>query len=182
MMKWAFIDYENIGSLAKINLSAYEKVIVFMGANQPRLNFSDKKYDGPIDLAIVQIKDMQPNNLDFHLAYYLGKLDSEADKDVVFEVITNDFGFTPLIAHVKKSGRLCRQVKIGEWEESVQKLVSSITTRPVEERPQRVNSLRNYIASHLALKGNEEAIRSHINHLVTAEIITISDSTLEYLC
>ena len=35
-MKWAFIDYENIGSLNKVDLSFYEKIIIFVGAKQKR--------------------------------------------------------------------------------------------------------------------------------------------------
>ena len=77
-MKWAFIDYENIGNLGKVNLSEYERVIVFLGAKQPKLDFTDTKYDKPINMVVVQLKATQANNLDFHLAYYLGKFDAQA--------------------------------------------------------------------------------------------------------
>lgn len=79
-MKWAFIDYENVGSLGKVDLSSYERVIVFLGAKQPKLDFTDKKYNMPINLLVVQLKASQANNLDFHLTYYLGKFDGQADK------------------------------------------------------------------------------------------------------
>ena len=69
-MKWAFIDYENVGSLGKVDLSSYERVIVFLGAKQPRLDFTDTKYDKPINLVVVQLKATQANNLDFHLVSF----------------------------------------------------------------------------------------------------------------
>ncbi|MGF1761641.1 hypothetical protein L4D76_27820 [Photobacterium sagamiensis] len=54
-MKWAFIDYENVGSLGRIELATYEKVVVFLGAKQPKIDFGDKKYDFPINLILVQL-------------------------------------------------------------------------------------------------------------------------------
>ena len=111
-MKWAFVDYENVGSLAKVDLSSYARVTVFLGAKQPKLDFTDTKYDRPINLVVVQLKAVQANNLDFHLAYYLGKFDSETPANVAFDVISNDSGFSPLMGHIKTSGRPCKQVKV----------------------------------------------------------------------
>ena len=181
-MKWAFIDYENIGSLGKVDLSSYERVIVFLGAKQPRLDFTDTKYDKPINLVVVQLKVTQANNLDFHLAYYLGKFDSQAPQGVTFEVVSNDTGFSPLIAHIKNGGRPCKQVKVASAPADTQKLVQSLTSTPKEKRPQKVTSLRNHIASHLGLKGNEVAIQNQLNQLVTANVVRISGDGIEYQC
>lgn len=41
-MKWAFIDYENIGCLSKVDLAAYSKVILFVGAKQSKVDLGDK--------------------------------------------------------------------------------------------------------------------------------------------
>ncbi|MGC3874772.1 PIN domain-containing protein [Halomonas sp. GXIMD04776] len=179
-MKWAFIDYENIGSLGKIDLSIYEKIIVFLGAKQPKLDFTDIKYDKPINLVVVQLKAIQDNNLDFHLAYYLGKFDTQADNAIAFEVISNDSGFSPLIAHIKNSGRICKQVKVAGAPADTQKLIKYLTSIPKEKRPQKIASLRNHIAAHLAIKGNEVAIQNQINQLVKANIVTLSDACIEY--
>ena len=63
-MKWAFVDYENVGSLGKIDLSSYARVIVFLGAKQPKLDFTYTKYDRSINLLLLQLKGIQANNLD----------------------------------------------------------------------------------------------------------------------
>lgn len=42
-MKWAFIDYENIGSLEKIDLEIYQRIIIFLGAKQSKIDFGNKK-------------------------------------------------------------------------------------------------------------------------------------------
>lgn len=179
-MKWAFIDYENIGCLSKVNLSIYEKVIVFVGAKQPKLDFGDKKYESPVNIVLIQIKATQSNNLDFHLSYYLGKYTQEAAPNVSFEVITNDNGFTPLISHIKSNGRCCKQIKIVNSSNEITKLIHSLKSKPKEKRPQKVSSLENHIASHMHVKGNEVAIQNHLNHLVKMNVLLISESGLQY--
>lgn len=181
-MKWAFIDYENIGCLGNVELSSYEKVIVFIGAKQPKLDFGNKKYETPINLVIIQIKATQSNNLDFHLSYYLGKYDQEASSNIAFEVITNDNGFSPLIGHIKCNGRSCKQIKLSNSSGESAKLVQSLKCKPKEKRPQKVESLRNHIASHMRIKGNEVAIQNHLNQLVNAKLLTITDNGVQYKC
>jgi len=180
-MKWAFIDYENVGSLGKVDLSAYERVIVFLGAKQPKLDFTDKKYDTPINLVVVQLNASQANNLDFHLAYYLGKFDGQAEKSVAFEVISNDTGFSPLIAHIKASGRPCKQVKIARAAGETHKLIKNLSAISEGKRPRKVASLRNHIAAQLRLQGNEMAIQKELNQLVNAKFLKLSGSGVEYL-
>lgn len=153
-MKWAFIDYENIGSLEKIDLYLYEKVFVFLGAKQPKLDFGDKKYDSPINFIIIQIKAAQANNLDFHLSYYLGKYNDEAENTIEFDVISNDNGFSPLISHIRANGRMCKQIKLSTAanisEDATQSsLITLLKSRPKEKRPQSVTSLKNYIGAHM---------------------------------
>lgn len=179
-MKWAFIDYENIGCLGNVELSAYEKVVVFVGAKQPKLNFGDKKYESPINLVIIQIKATQFNNLDFHLSYYLGKYDHEAPTNVAFDVITNDNGFAPLISHIKCNGRICKQVKLANASIKSAKLIQSIKCKAKEKRPQKVTSLRNHIAAHMQVEGNEVAIQNYLNQLVNAKLLTISGNGVKY--
>jgi|TARA_R100000049_G_C1955000_1_gene107668 hypothetical protein len=180
-VKWAFIDYENIGNLGKVNLSDYDRVIVFLGAKQPKLDFAETKYDKPINMVVVQLKACQANNLDFHLAYYLGKYDGQAERSVAFEVISNDSGFSPLIAHIKASGRVCKQVKVAGASGDTEKLIKNLSAKPREKRPQKVTALRNHIASHLRIQGNEMAIQKAVNQLVQEKFLTVSDTGVEYL-
>jgi hypothetical protein len=188
-MKWAFIDYENIGCLSRVDLSAYSKVVLFLGAKQPKIDLGDKKYDTPIELVIVQLKAIQANNLDFHLSYYLGKYDNEAPSSVSFEIISNDNGFAPLIGHIKTNGRLCKQVKVATapaeapvpaQPSSKSKLLTSLTSKPKDKRPKKVASLRNHIATHMGVKGNEVAIQNYFNQLVNQKFIKVSGDNVEY--
>ena len=180
-MKWAFIDYENVGNLRDISLSEYERIIIFLGAQQKKLDFAETKYDKPINLVVIQLKATQANNLDFHLDYYLGKFDAEAGRSVAFEVVSNDAGFSPLIAHIKTLGRSCKQLRVAGTSSGTQTLMKNLSSIPKAKRPQKVASLRNHIAAQLKLKGNEVAIQNALNQLVTQKFLQISDSGLEYL-
>lgn len=180
-MKWAFIDYENIGSLGRVDISTYKKVVVFLGAKQSKIDFNESRYDKPIDLVLIQIKTSQSNNLDFHLAYYLGKFDGEAAESVTFDVISNDSGFSPLISHIKSTGRQCKQVKVSGVSGELQKLVQSLTAVAADKRPKKLKSLRNHIAALLRIKGNDVAIQNHLNYLLNTKVVRMSGDSVEYL-
>ena len=128
------------------------------------------------------MKEVQANNLDFHLSYYLGKYDAIAEKQIAFEVISNDNGYSPLISHVKSNGRTCKQIKVASPSQSGDKLLSSLMSKPKEKRPQKIVSLKNYIDAHLGLKGNEVAIQNQVNYLVNSKVISVTGGTsVEYL-
>ena len=200
-MKWAFIDYENIGCLSVIDLSGYEKIILFQGSKQPKIDFGDKRYDLPLNLMLIQVKETQANNLDFHLSYYLGKLDVETYKNIAFEIISNDNGFIPLIAHINANGRRCTRVKSkmesieippevkikSTSDKSIRAtelqkiLLGSLKTRPANKRPQKVTTLRNHIASQLQIKGNDVAIQKHFNLLIAGGFLRVSGADINYM-
>jgi hypothetical protein len=88
------------------------RVVVFVGANLKRLDF-------PIVNAVqslgangsyVQISGIGPSALDFHIAYYIGKL-SAAHPDAYFHIISKDKGYDPLIKHLKDQKIFCSR-----WE------------------------------------------------------------------
>lgn len=112
-MKWVFVDYENVNSLDALKLSDYEWVILFCGPKDKKVN---------IDLAsiavgkvpkieIVRIDKSAKDNLDFHLALYLGRYHELVDENVEFVVFSNDTGFDGIIGHMKTLGRKCKKVK-----------------------------------------------------------------------
>jgi len=192
-MKWAFIDYENINCLSKVKLDDYAKILIFVGAKQPKINFGEKKYHVPLDMLIIQIQTVQSNNLDFHLAYYLGKYDQEVDKNIIFEVISNDNGYSPLIAHIRANSRPCRQIKISLEHDkkptpkppnshltATEQLHNLIKSQPIEKRPQKVESLKNHIAAQLHIQGNDAAIQNYFNHLVNNRLITVNAEKITY--
>ena len=117
-LKIAFVDYENVGTLKNLDLSPYVYGVVLVGARQHQVTL---KSDNPCPLMVIKVPDhpgpaakRPKNNLDFHLAYYLGRYDTLLPPGVTFEVISSDRGFLALIDHITAHGRLCIQIGVQE--------------------------------------------------------------------
>lgn len=106
-MKWAFIDYENVGSLESLKLGNYERLIVFLGPKHKKLNMGVIPTDSFSHLEVIRMEKTGNNNLDFHLSFYLGLHHHQADSKTTFHVVSNDKGFDGLIEHLNKLGRTC---------------------------------------------------------------------------
>src|SRR5687767_2649597 len=97
------IDFESVQPASLEVLAAdHFKVKVFVGATQTKL---------PFDLVTaiqrmgdraeyIKISGVGPNALDFHIAYYIGRIASQ-EPDAFFHIISKDTGFDPLIQHLK---------------------------------------------------------------------------------
>ena len=103
---YVLIDYENVQpDMAELLAPEHFKVIVFVGANQARVDFdlvSALQAKGP-GSRYVKISGNGRNALDFHIAYYVGHLAS-VEPDAYFHVIAQDRGMDPLIQHLQALG------------------------------------------------------------------------------
>ena len=63
---------------------------------------------GP-DAELLTIQGSGRNALDFHIAYYIGRLGAEFP-GAAFYVVSRDTGFDPLIHHLQGQGAECRRV------------------------------------------------------------------------
>lgn len=178
-MKWAFIDYENIGTLKGLDLSIYERVIIFIGANQRKINICDEKYTHPVNITLVKMDTISPNNLDFHLSFYLGKFANEAPENIEFEVITNDNGFMPLITHINSSGRACEMKRTYSTVRCPIILFERLSGILPEKRPKKLIGLANYINHHMKLRSGEDATK-YIEQLVSDQLIIVNNSDVQY--
>ena len=106
------IDFESVQpeSLALLNRDHFQTYI-FVGAGQTRLPFdlvsASQKLGAKAEY--VKISGNGPNALDFHIAYYIGRLAAE-NPGAFFHIISKDKGFDPLIKHLKASNILS-----GRW-------------------------------------------------------------------
>jgi len=110
--KWAFIDYENVGTLDGINFDQYKRILIFCGPKNTKLNLGSTVTSNLINLEIIKLKTTGANNLDFHIAYYLGIFAKEAESNIEFHIITKDNGYNGLISHIKQTGRECKKITI----------------------------------------------------------------------
>lgn len=189
---YVLIDYENVQPPA---VSAFEKpwfkVIVFVGANRAHVPFS---------LAIplqrlganaryIQIAGNGPNALDFHIAYYIGRLAVE-EPEAYFHIISKDKGFDPLIAHLKSENIYARRsaniedipaVRFANAKTVSERidLVISDRKRRGAARPGRRKTLENTIG---VLLGNapDEEIAAVIEQLKNTGMIAFDGEKIVY--
>lgn len=166
---FVLIDSENVKPeyIEKLKHEHF-RVVVFVGANLTRLDFSTVKAVQALGAngSYVQISSHGPSALDFHIAYYIGKL-SAAHPDAYFHIISKDKGFDPLIKHLREEKVFCgRSTSILEVP-----LVKSTAKLPAKQRAadfynKRIESTKTRPATVMSLKS---AILSHFHKALSAE-------------
>ena len=129
---FVLIDSENVKPeyIEKLKHEHF-RVVVFVGANLKQLNFSvvNAVHSLGSNGSYVQISSHGPSALDFHIAYYIGKL-SAAYPDAYFHIISKDKGFDPLIKHLMDQKILCSR-----WASVLEiPLVKSLDQVPSRQR------------------------------------------------
>ena len=103
---YVMIDFENVSpeNLEELDLE-WVRVYLFLGENQKKLPVAMVKSMQCMGdrLQFIEISGTGHNALDFHIAYYIGRIAAE-DSDAFFHIVSKDKGFDPLIAHLKQNG------------------------------------------------------------------------------
>jgi hypothetical protein len=105
------VDFENVQPRNLGTLKdGQHKVRVFLGASQTKITLElaqALQAFGP-DAKYVQISGNGTNALDFHIAFYIGRL-SALHPEASFTIVSRDTGFDPLIKHLAARGIQCRR-------------------------------------------------------------------------
>jgi len=113
---YILIDFENVQPAAEdmsLIRGADYRVRLFHGPNQNRFDAAMVKALQPLgsQLEYIQGERRGKNALDFHIAFYLGRLveackvsGSENDKTAVFVIVSKDVGFDALLDPVRALG------------------------------------------------------------------------------
>lgn len=195
-MKLAFVDYENVMSLKKVALAHYERLIIFCGKDQNSLTFGEMPTGPGSQLRIVKVPDHGKNNLDFHLAFELGRLHETELAGVEFHVLTNDKDLEKLLKHLRLLGRKCRRVglTIGPDEANkaaltpppkevvhhspgLIKVIGELAALPPEKRPKKRTSLINWIKNRI---GNAEKPGQIFSRLVENQKVQATGEAIVY--
>lgn len=187
------IDYESVQPASLSVLAAdHFRIKVFVGATQTKL---------PFDLVTaiqrmgdraeyIKIAGTGPNALDFHIAYYIGRLAYE-DPEAFFHIISKDTGFDPLIQHLKE-----RKIFCGRWQtldeipavraaqtkspEDRAALFLTKLLRPKATKPRTEKTLRSAIAAHFQRQLTEEDVTAVISALQSPGHVCITDGKVAY--
>jgi hypothetical protein len=108
------IDFENVqpDSVAALAQEPY-RVLVFVGSKQGALKFEiveSLHRLGPAGAEYIKISRNGSNALDFHIAYYIGKLAAE-NPAACFHIVSKDGGFDALIEHLQGQKISVRRVE-----------------------------------------------------------------------
>lgn len=190
---YVLIDYENVQPEAMAVLSdEHFKVIVFVGANQAKVTFdvaSALQQMG--DRAeYVKITGNGSNALDFHIAYYIGKL-ANIEPDAYFHIVSKDSGFDPLIQHLKAKKILaCRSkdvteiplVKAANSKSPTDRLavVISDLQRRGSAKPRTVKTLSSTINGIFQKQLSEQDVAALLTALQKAGVVTVTATKVSY--
>lgn len=190
---YVLIDYENVQPAAMETLNKeHFKVIVFVGANQAKVSFE-------VASAIQQMGDRAEyikisgngsNALDFHVAFYIGKLAAQ-EPDSYFHIVSKDTGFDPLIQHLNSKKILaCRSKDITEipmvkatnsksLSDKLAVIISDLERR-VASKPRTAKTLASTINSIFQNQLSDQELTALLGELQKQNIVTITGTKASY--
>lgn len=106
------IDFENVQPKALDRLQpGTSRIKVFLGQHQTKLMLELVQALQPFgaDAQYIQIHGSGPDAVDFHIAFYIGRLAAE-EPGAAFNIISKDKGFDPLVHHLNGLGIACKRM------------------------------------------------------------------------
>ena len=190
---FVLVDFENIQpkGLGELEVPPFQ-IRVFVGARQAKISLETARalqVFGP-DVEYIPIEGSGRNALDFHIAFYLGRL-AALDPSASFHVISKDTGFDPLIRHLKTLGIPCQRIESIAEVAGTHKASSPSPTEGLEAvvrnlqkrksaRPRTLKTLRTTIRALFASRIAEEEVEDLIQQLIERGLVRIEKGKVEY--
>lgn len=188
---YVLIDYENVQPKnLKLLLNHEVSVRVFVGEKLAKVPFelasAMQALGGKAEY--IQIIGNGPNALDFHIAFYMGKISAE-DPQAYFHIISKDKGFDPLIAHLKTKGILSMRerditeipfikIKSTSKAERAAEYIEYLKARG--NKPNRLVSLRNSIKNYFRNMVPDEELSELLDELVHRKVVVVNETKVSY--
>jgi hypothetical protein len=190
---YVLIDLENVqpDSLAGLDTDHF-RIVVFVGANQAKVSFELASQMQKLGsrAEYIKIAGNGSNALDFHIAYYIGKLAAE-DPSAYFHIISKDAGFDPLIQHLKgkKIGAvrsksveeipLLKAANSKSLPEKAAVVIANLRQRGAS-KPRTVKTLSSTISSLFQKQLAGEELTLLLAELQTKGIISVNENKVSY--
>jgi len=190
---FVLIDFENVQPDIVGRLSGNRrKIKIFLGSNQSKIPIETARalqlYG--TDAEYIQIDGSGKNALDFHIAYYMGRLAAE-NPGASFHVVSKDTGFDPLITHLKaqkisclRSMSLAHVPLAGTREhEPVADMVQAVIDHLVRlkaAKPRTVRTLRSNIRARFPGQNRDEELDRLIEQLMERGAIHVVEGKVQY--
>lgn len=190
---YVLVDFENVQprNLGLLNGGPY-KIKVFVGARQSKIPLETVRAVQAFgaDAEYIQIDGTGPDALDFHIAYYIGRLAAE-NPGADFHVISKDSGFDPLIKHLKAQNILChRSASIADipltqtsqpppHPDKVGAVIDNLVRRKAA-KPRTLKTLRSTIKALFGNQIEEDELDRLIEQLTQRGAIEIANGKVQY--
>ena len=193
-INYVLIDFESVQPEA-LELLAYEhfRLLVFVGANQAKIPFdmAAALHKLGSQAEYIKISGNGPTALDFHIAYYIGRL-ATADPTAYFHIVSRDTGFDPLIQHLKTKKVFADRVKDVADIPLIRASNSKSPAEKVEvilaklkllkaSKPRAVKTLSSTIASLFQKQLSDEEVSVLVQELVNQGHLTLDGTKVTYL-
>lgn len=191
--EFILIDFENVQPKNLTALSGRPvRIKIFLGSNQPKIPVAvaqAMQTFGP-EAEYVQIDGSGSNALDFHIAYYIGRLSAEHPGSS-FNIVSADTGFDPLIRHLKAKGISCQRTKDLLEVGGAKLLNSSPNAQKIDAvienlakrngaKPRTLKTLRNTVRTLFVNQLSEEKLDDLIGELTRGGIVKIPEGQVRY--
>lgn len=192
-INYVLIDYESVQpkSLSLLNEDHFH-IKLFVGASQTKLSYevasAVQAFGSRADY--IKISGNGPNALDFHIAYYIGRLAAQ-DANAYFHIISKDTGFDPLIQHLKEQKipvvrspaiediPLLKVPNSNTFEEKLTAIVTNLKPRGAS-KPRAVKTLKGTISSLFQKKLEEAEINKLLQTLQERGYLSVTGSKVSY--
>jgi len=191
---FVLVDFENVQPKDLASLSGgSHKIMIFLGPHQGKIPVAIARALQAFgsDVEYVQASGSGKNAVDFHIAYYVGRL-AATTIGAHFDVISKDAGFDPLIAHLKEQGISCQRLisiaaipscsaaipGLKSIADRAKDVIANLTKRK-SGKPRTLKTLRSTIKALLG-QPIEDDLDRIIEHLTDREVIKIADGKVQY--
>lgn len=191
---FVLIDYENVQpkTLALLKSDQPFRVLLFVGASQAKVTFEVAESMQALGerANYVKINGNGPNALDFHIAFYIGRLSAE-DPAAFFHIISKDAGFDPLIAHLKGQKILAARwkdvhdiplLKIANCKTLPERteVVAKALRQRTAGRPRTVKTLSGTIQGMFQKVLPDEDVAAVVTELAKRGVISVDGTKVAY--
>ncbi|MDD2902441.1 MAG: PIN domain-containing protein [Syntrophales bacterium] len=189
--KFLLIDYENIQKVNIADVPEDTLVRIFVGQSQKNIPFElvqQAQIRGP-RIEWIKIEGQGSNALDFHIAYYMGKLQTE-HQAASFTILSKDKGFDPLLAHIKKLKGNCRRINsLFELcgvtanalnDQNLKRTIELLSKIDKSKRPRKRSTLSQHISSFFQKKLGVSEIDKIIDYLFIEGLVSETGGKLAY--